>query len=137
MTWSFTPVFVLMLGGDPGTQPPIVDPSWVPSWQFSYHPVTPHVSKQGDISGGLFVDNKTWHFFTSCTGGWCHLSSTDLCHWESHGIITAKKSTSYPGTLGLGTGSVLPSPAHDGSILAWVNNVNGHMVSTDGMKTWT
>jgi len=43
MTWSFTPVFVLMLGGDPGTQPPIVDPSWVPSWQFSYHPVTPHV----------------------------------------------------------------------------------------------
>ena len=49
----------------------------------------------------------------------------------------ARSSASFPGKLSLGTGSVLPSPANDGSILGWVNNVAGHMVSIDGMKTWT
>ena len=40
--------FALLLLGvvsglDPGTQGPIVDTAWTASWQFSYHPVTPHV----------------------------------------------------------------------------------------------
>jgi hypothetical protein len=95
------------------------------------------VGWQGDISGGLLVNNSEWHFFTSCTSGWCHLSSSDLCHWQSHGVIAAKESPSYPQPLRLGTGSILPSPANDGSILAWVNNQAAHMVSKDGMKTWT
>lgn len=154
----------------PGMQGPLVDPAWVPTWQFSYHPVTPHVrsysisnkmahmpltnmsvsllsllktyaqrplqvSHQGDISGGLLLNN-TWHFFTSCTGGWCHLSSPDLVRWQSHGVVTAHSSHSYNKSLGLGTGSVLPSPNGDG-ILGWVNNQNAHMISRDGMRTWT
>ena len=64
-----------------------------------------------------------------------HLSTTDLVHYNSHGALTAAPSSSYPNRLGLGTGSVVPSPDGDG-VLAFVNNVNGHMVSRDGMQTW-
>ena len=54
----------------PGTHPPIVDPAWSPTWQFSFHPVAPHIGVQGDSCGGLIV-NGTYHFMTSCGGGWC------------------------------------------------------------------
>ena len=122
-------------GFPPGCHPPIVDPAWTSTWLLSYHPVTPFVPSQGDISGGLLI-NGTWNLFTSCTGGWCHLSTPDLVHYQSHGIIQARSSPGYPKSLGLGTGSVLPSPDGDG-ILGWVNNINGHMISRDGMRTWT
>ena len=62
---------------------------------------------------------------TSCHGGWSHLTTTDLVHYKFHGQIK-------PGT---GTGSVVPSPDGEG-VLGFVNSVNGHMVSTDGMQTW-
>ena len=52
----------------PGTHPPIIDPAWSPTWQFSFHPVAPHIGVQGDSCGGLIV-NGTYHFMTSCGGG--------------------------------------------------------------------
>jgi sucrose-6-phosphate hydrolase SacC (GH32 family) len=109
---------------------------WAWDWQFQFHPVTTSSPTVGDSSGGLFV-NGSWHTFYSCAGGWCHLSTRDLVHYESHGIIVAKPSPSYPGHLGLGTGSVVAAPDGSGDILGFVNNQGGHMRSEDGMQTWT
>lgn len=109
---------------EPGCQLPIKDPAWSPSWQLSFHPVTPNVTVQGDSCGGLYV-NSTWHVMTSCKGGWSHLTTTDLVHYKFHGQIK----------LGSGTGSVVPSPDGEG-VLGFFNNMEGHIVSTDGMKTW-
>ena len=46
-------------------------------------------------------------------------------------------SAGYPNHLGLGTGSVTAAADGSGDILAYCNNVAGHMRSTDDMKTWT
>jgi hypothetical protein len=109
---------------------------WAWDWQFSFHPVTTSSPTVGDSSGGLHI-NGSWHFFYSCTGGWCHLETDDLVDYESHGIIVPKQSPGYPHPLGLGTGSVTAAADGSGDILAYCNNVNGHMRSSDGMKTWT
>eukprot|EP01047_Picozoa_sp_COSAG01_P005344 COSAG01_NODE_181_length_22873_cov_12.951392_22_plen_514_part_00 len=69
--------------------------------------------------------NGTYHFMNSCGGGWCHLSTLDLVHYDSHGLLKP----------GGGTGSVAPLP--DGSgIGGWHNDMTKHMVSHDGMMTW-
>ena len=59
---------------------------------------TPHVSRQGDISGGLLI-NGTWHIFTLCSGGWCHLSTHNLVHYQSHGVTTTASSPRKTGKL--------------------------------------
>ena len=109
---------------------------WAWDWQFAFHPVTTSSPTVGDSSGGLHV-NGSWHFFYSCTGGWCHLETTDLVHYESHGIIHTRQSPGYPHPLDLGTGSVTAAADGSGDVVAFCNNVGGHMRSSDGMKTWT
>ena len=105
---------------------------WVWDWQFSFHPVTTSSKTVGDSSGGLLDADGVWHTFYSCTGGWCHLSTKDLVHYESHGIVKPKP---YPGiNFGMGTGSVVVAP--DKSILGYCNNQRAHIRSTDNMETW-
>ena len=72
---------------------------WVWDWQFSFHPVTMSSPAVGDSSGGLFVDGM-WHTFYSCTGGWCHLETEDLVHYESHGIISPKVTGCFRRLIG-------------------------------------
>jgi hypothetical protein len=67
---------------------------WVWDWQFSFHPVTTSSKTVGDSSGGLLDADGVWHTFYSCAGGWCHLSTKDLVHYESHGIVAPAP---YPG----------------------------------------
>ena len=109
---------------------------WAFDWQFTFHPVTTSSPTVGDSSGGLHI-NGSWHFFYSCDGGWCHLETEDLVNYVSHGIVVPKQSSSYPHPLGLGTGSVTAAADGSGDILAYCNNLGGHMRSNDGMRTWT
>lgn len=119
------------------------DPYWPKQWRQTFHPVAPGTSAQGDISGGLLRDDGVWHLFKGCHGGtfpagaWCHLTTTNLVDYVSHGPMVVPPSAAFPKPLTLGTGAVQPLPDGSGTIAAFINHFDAYATSSDGMRSWT
>ena len=117
-----------------------------------FRPEFHHTPEYGWMNdpNGMFYLNGTWHLFYQynpygCMWGnmnWAHATSTDLVHWQQHGVAIAADGlgtifsgscvVDHEGTAGFGKGAIIALYTSDG-----INQRQCMAYSTDGGMTFT